>query len=283
MLLYGKDLAERIVNEVKADIEKLAFKPCLGIVVVGDYQPSQLYVKKKIEAAKKAGMDVRLFHLPANAEENEILALVEKLNHDPEIDGFIVQLPLPPHINPTKIIEAIDPSKDVDGFHTSNMGKLFLNLDDERFEPATPAGIMRLIEHYNIPVGGANVVVVGRSNIVGKPIAIMLLHKDATVTICHSKTQNLAEHTKQADVLIVAVGKPRFIKADMVKEGAYVIDVGITRVGEKVVGDVDEEVQKKAHVSPVPGGVGPLTVAMLLQNTLKAAKIRKEKVKKKSS
>ncbi|MFN7088539.1 MAG: bifunctional 5,10-methylenetetrahydrofolate dehydrogenase/5,10-methenyltetrahydrofolate cyclohydrolase [Candidatus Paceibacteria bacterium] len=281
MLLYGKELAERIIAHVKAEVEGLGLKPCLGIVVVGDYQPSQIYVKKKIETAEKAGVKVRLFHLPHNSDEKEVLALIEKLNKDAEIDGYIVQLPLPPHINPNKVIESIDPQKDVDGFHPSNMGKVLLNLKDDVFEPATPAGIMRLIEHYKISLSGADVVVVGRSNIVGKPIAMMLLHKNATVTICHSKTKNLEEQTKRADVLIVAVGKPGFIKPEMVKNGAYVIDVGTTRVGEKVVGDVDIEVQKKAHVSPVPGGVGPLTVATLLQNTLKAAKMKKEKAKKK--
>ncbi len=286
MLLYGKELAERIIGHVKAEAEGLGIAPRLGIVVVGDYQPSQVYVKKKMETAKRAGIEAELFHLPHNSEEKEVLALVQKLNRDGKIDGFIVQLPLPPHISPDKVIEAIDPRKDVDGFHPSNMGKVLLNLKDEVFEPATPSGIMRLIEHYKIPVSGANAVIVGRSNIVGKPIAVMLLHGDATVTVCHSKTRNLPEHTKRADILVVAAGKPFFIKPDMVKEGAYVIDVGTTRVEveagngkpktSKVVGDVDPKVQEKANVSPVPGGVGPLTVAMLLQNTLKAAKMRKK-------
>lgn len=275
MLLYGKEIAEKIIAEIRAAVEASGLKPKLGIVFVGDYKPSQVYVKKKTEAAKRAGISTEIFQLNESIAEGELLALIEKLNKDGDMHGFIVQLPLPKHIDVNKVIEAIDPKKDVDGFHPSNMGKVFLDLSEDMFAPATPSGIMRMIEHYKIPVAGANAVVVGRSNVVGKPIALMLLQKDATVTICHSKTRNLAEHTKQADILVVAAGQPNFIKPEMVKEGAYVIDVGTTRVDEKVVGDVDSEVQKKAHVSPVPGGVGPLTVAMLLQNTLKAAKMRK--------
>lgn len=277
MLLYGKDLAEETIRHIRNEIEASSIKPHLGIVVVGDFKPSHIYVNRKVETAKKAGISTEIFHMPHNVEEKDLLALIKKLNEDRKIDGFIVQLPLPKHINANKVIEAISPKKDVDGFHPSNMGKVLLNLLDDVFVPATPAGIMRMLEHYKVPIAGANAVVVGRSNIVGKPIALMLLHSDATVSICHSKTRNLAEHTKQADILIVAAGQPNFIKPEMVKEGAYVVDVGTTRVGEKVVGDVDPAVQKKAHVSPVPGGVGPLTVAMLLQNTLKAAKSKKLK------
>lgn len=275
MILYGKEVAERIIGRIKAEVDGGGLTPRLGIVVVGEYQPSQIYVKRKIEAAKRAGIEAQVYNLPEKADEAELLALIGKLNADRKIDGFIVQLPLPLHINAEKVIGAIDPSKDVDGFHPSNMGKIMLNLREEVFEPATAAGIMRMVEHYKIPVSGANAVVVGRSNIVGKPIALMLLHRDATVTICHSKTSNLADYTKNADVLVVAAGKPGLIKPEMVKPGAYVIDVGTTRVGEKVVGDVDPEVQKKAHLSPVPGGVGPLTVAVLLENTLKANKMKK--------
>lgn len=275
MLLYGKELAERILAEVKDEIERKRLHPCLGIILVGDYQSSQIYVKKKIEKAKSVGIETELFHLPHNIEESELIALVNKLNKDKRIDGFIVQLPLPKHINPNHIIEAIDPKKDVDGFHPLNMGKVLLNLDEEMFAPATPSGIIMLLEHYKVPISKANAVVIGRSNIVGKPLAIMLLHKNATVTICHSKTKNLSEHTKKADILVVAAGSPSLVKASMVKKGAYVIDVGITRIGKKLVGDVDPLVQKKAHLSPVPGGVGPLTVALLLQNILKAAKNRK--------
>lgn len=286
MLLYGKEIAEKIITEIRAEVEATSLKPRLGIVFVGDYKPSQVYVNKKVEAAKRAGISTEIFQLNDSITEGELLALIERLNKDRKIDGFIVQLPLPKHIDVNRVIEAIDPRKDVDGFHPSNMGKVFLDLSDEMFAPATPSGIMRMIEHYKIPVAGANAVVVGRSNVVGKPIALMLLQKDATVTICHSKTRNLAEHTKQADILVVAAGQPYMIKPEMVKEGAYVIDVGTTRITEtrnggqetsRVVGDVDPEVQKKAHTSPVPGGVGPLTVAMLLQNTLKAAKMRKNR------
>lgn len=277
MLLYGKEIAEKIITEIRAEVEATGLKPRLGIVFVGDYKPSQVYVKKKTEAAKRARISTEIFQLNESITEGELLALIERLNKDRKIDGFIVQLPLPKHIDVNKVIEAIDPSKDVDGFHPSNMGKVFLDLSDDMFAPATPSGIMRMIEHYRIPVAGANAVVVGRSNIVGKPIAIMLLQRDATVTVCHSKTKDLSSYTKNADILVVAAGSPGLIKPEMVKEGAYIIDVGTTRVGEKVVGDVDPEVQKKANVSPVPGGVGPLTVAMLLQNTLKAAKMRNAK------
>lgn len=275
MLLSGKELAEKIIGEIRAEIDASGLNPRLGIVVVGDYKPSSIYVKRKMETAKKAGIEVEVFELNEDAKESELLDLIKKLNTDERIDGFIVQLPLPKHISADRIIEAIEPKKDVDGFHPSNMGKVLLDLLDEVFAPATPLGIMKMLEHYKIPVSGANAVVVGRSSIVGKPIAVMLLHKDATVTICHSKTRNLSEYTKKADILIVAAGQPGLIKPEMVKQGAYVIDVGTTRVGEKVMGDVDPAVQKKANVSPVPGGVGPLTVAMLLQNTLKAAKMRK--------
>lgn len=277
MLLSGKELAEKIIREIKSEVDAGRITPKLGVVVVGDYRPSHIYVRRKVETAKKAGIETEVFELNEDAKESELLWLIKKLNEDEKIDGFIVQLPLPKHINTDKIIEAIDPKKDVDGFHPSNMGKILLNLPDEVFAPATPSGIMKMIEHYKIPVSGANAVVVGRSNIVGKPIAIMLLQRDATVTVCHSKTKDLSLYTKNADILVVAAGSPGLIKPEMVKEGAYIIDVGTTRVGEKVVGDVDPEVQKKANVSPVPGGVGPLTVAMLLQNTLKAAKMRNAK------
>lgn len=275
MLLSGKEIAEEITNQIKVEIEKNNLTPKLGIILVGNYKASQIYVQKKCETAKRIGIQTEIFNFPETVKEDELLGFIKELNSKEKLNGFIVQLPLPKHIDANKIIEAIDPKKDVDGFHSSNMGKLFLNSNDGAFVPATPAGIMKMIEHYKIPVSGANTVVIGRSNIVGKPIAIMLLHKDATVTVCHSKTKNLANYTKQADILVVAVGQPFLIKPEMVKQGAYVIDVGITQVGEKIAGDVDLKVQKKANVSPVPGGVGPLTVAMLLQNTLKAAKIDK--------
>ena len=274
MILYGKELAEKITNEIKGEVERLGISPKLGIIVIGEYRPSKIYVRKKVETAAKTGIRAEVFALPETTSEKELLLLIGRLNSDDDIDGFIVQTPIPDHISEDRVMEAIDPVKDVDGFHPSNMGRVFQNLQTG-FAPATPSGIIRLLDFYNVKIDGANAVVVGRSNTVGKPIALMLLHRNATVTICHSKTKNLADYTSNADILVVAAGAPGLIKGNMVKDGAYVIDVGTTRVGEKVVGDVDPAVQNKANVSPVPGGVGPLTVAMLLGNVLKAAKIRK--------
>lgn len=270
MLLRGKELAEKIISDIRTKIENSKITPCLGIIVVGDYEPSKLYVKKKIETAKRVGIETELFSLAQNTTENELLALIEKLNLDKKINGFIIQLPLPPNIDKNKILGAMNPTKDVDGFHPINVGKLFLGLPDA-FLPATATGILRMLDYYNVRIPGVNAVVVGRSNIVGKPIAAMLMQRDATVTICHSKTVNLDEYTRKADILVVAVGNPFFIKPNIVKKGAWVIDVGTTFKDGKLRGDVDIEVQKKANVSPVPGGVGPLTVAMLLENTLKTA------------
>lgn len=271
MLLQGKELAERVVSGIRDEIHRKRIRPRLGIILVGDDPASHIYVRKKMEKARSVGMEAELFHLPRDSGENEVLALVRKLNNDRRISGFIVQLPLPRHLNSNQIIGEIEPSKDVDGLHPYNLGKLVLNVDG--FAPATPLGVMMLLERYKVKLSGANAVVIGRSSLVGKPVALMLLHKDASVTICHSKTQNLAEHTKKADVLVVAAGSPWLIKPGMVRKGAYVIDVGTTRVKDKILGDVHPSVQKKANVSPVPGGVGPLTVALLLQNTLKAAKM----------
>lgn len=276
MLLYGKELAQNIIKQIKKKVKKSKIKPCLGIILVGENNASQLYVKKKMESAKKAGISAKLFHLSKDIKEKELLGLIKKLNKNRRISGFIVQLPVPKHINSNKIIETINPEKDVDGFHALNAGRLVLNLSKEAFLPPTAFGIIRLIEHYRIPIAGKNAVVIGRSNIVGKPIALMLLHKNATVSICHSKTKNLEYYTKNADILIVAAGKPGLVKSRMVKKGACVIDVGITRIKEKIVGDVEPDVKNKAHLSPVPGGVGPLTVAMVLENTFKAAERRKK-------
>ncbi|MDD5337267.1 MAG: bifunctional 5,10-methylenetetrahydrofolate dehydrogenase/5,10-methenyltetrahydrofolate cyclohydrolase, partial [Candidatus ainarchaeum sp.] len=243
MLLNGTALAESIVEKIKAEAKRMKVRPKLAIVLVGDDQPSQIYVRKKIETAKKAGMDAELFHLPQDVDEKEVLALVERLNADKRVDGFIVQLPLPGHIDADRVTEHIKPEKDVDGLHSVNIGKVLLNNEEDAFAPATPAGIIMLLEHYKVRLKGANAVVVGRSSIVGKPMAAMLLNRDATVTICHSRTRNLAEFTKKADVLVVAVGKPGLIKPAMVKQGAYVVDAGTTRMGGKTMGDVDSEVQ----------------------------------------
>lgn len=290
--LSGKEPAEEVLKEIEQRIKKLKHKPMLAIVVVGEYKPSQIYVKRKMETAAKIGIETEIHRLVDNISEKELVQLVEKLNNDKKIDGFIIQTPLPKHINAQHVFEKIAPEKDVDGFHPKNMGKVLLNIfNDNMFSPATPTGIMQLLQYYKAPLEGANACVIGRSNVVGKPIAIMLLHHNATVSICHSHTKNLASYTKNADVLIVAAGSPGLVKADMVKEGAFVVDVGTTRIRvgnenkddkngkDKVVGDVDfENVIKKAHCSPVPGGVGPMTVAMLLYNTVKAAEIN-ERIK----
>ena len=276
-IISGKEPAEEVLREIEQRAKKLHRKPMLGIIVIGEYKPSQIYVKRKIETATRIGVDTEVHRLPEEIEEKELVALIEKLNQDKKVDGYIVQTPLPHHINNQHVFEKIDPHKDVDGFHPRNMGKVLLNVFNENmFPPATPSGVMRLLHHYGAPIDGANAVVIGRSNIVGKPVAMMLLHHNATITICHTRTHELPNYTRNADILIVAAGNPGLIKADMVKEGAYVIDVGTTRVlvegKDKVVGDVDfENVIKKAHCSPVPGGVGPMTVAMLIANTVKAA------------
>ena len=275
--LSGKEPAEVLLAAARQTMETNNLQPHLAIVIVGEDKPSQIYVKKKKQKAESLGIQATLHSLPASTSEKELLKLVDKLNSDPAIHGFIIQSPLPPQINTQKVFACIAPEKDVDGFHPQNMGKVFLNINAEQgFAPATPSGIMYLLDYYKVPLEGKHAVVIGRSNIVGKPVALMLLHKNATVTLCHTKTRELAKYTKEADVLIAAAGSPGLVKADMVKEGAHIIDVGTTRVKvgneDKVVGDVDfEHVIKKAYCSPVPGGVGPLTVAMLLSNTVKAA------------
>ncbi|MGC8898910.1 MAG: bifunctional 5,10-methylenetetrahydrofolate dehydrogenase/5,10-methenyltetrahydrofolate cyclohydrolase [Candidatus Micrarchaeia archaeon] len=272
MILSGKIIADEILEQVKKDAKKT--RATLGIVLVGNNPASQKYVKTKTARADEVGIEARLFHLPEKTSQKKLIALIEKLNKNKKIDGFIVQLPLPQHIDQFEILSQINPKKDVDGISPYNLGML-LSSGRPYFVPATPQGIIHLLEYYGAKIDGANAVVVGRSVIVGKPIAALLLQKNATVTVCHSKTKNLAGYTKNADIIVAAAGSPGLVKADMVKEGAYVVDVGTTNVGGKLVGDVDfENVKKKAHVSPVPGGVGPLTVACLLKNTLIAAKER---------
>ena len=286
--LSGKEPAEEVLRDIEHRAKKLHRKPMLAIIVVGEYKPSQIYVKRKIETAARVGVDTEVHRLPEEIEEKELIALIERLNQDKKVDGYIVQTPLPKHINAQRVFEKIDPHKDVDGFHPRNMGKVLLNIFDENmFPPATPSGVMKILHYYNAPIDGANACVVGRSNIVGKPVAMMLLHHNATVSICHSRTRDLASYTKNADILVVAAGNPGLVKADMVKEGAYIVDVGTTRVlidgKDKVVGDVDfENVIKKANCSPVPGGVGPMTVAMLIANTVKAAEQNLARLNKKS-
>ncbi|MDX5347203.1 MAG: bifunctional methylenetetrahydrofolate dehydrogenase/methenyltetrahydrofolate cyclohydrolase FolD [Hymenobacteraceae bacterium] len=286
-LLDGKKTSEAIQEEIAAEVEKIKAKgqkvPHLAAILVGNDGGSVTYVNNKVLACKKVGFASSLFHFEDTITEQELLDKIKQLNVDEEIDGFIVQLPLPKHIDTEKVLEAVKPEKDVDGFHPTNVGRMVAGLP--AFLPATPAGILQLLKRYNIETNGKHCVVVGRSNIVGSPMSILMAKNaepgNATVTICHRNTVDLAHFTKQADILIAAVGKPEFITADMVKDGAVVIDVGTTRVpdasrksGYKLKGDIHfEEVAKKAsYITPVPGGVGPLTIAMLLTNTLKAAK-----------
>ena len=280
-IIDGKEISNRVKERVKA--EALALKsngitPTLAVVLVGDDKASQTYVASKEKSTIACEMGSVAHKLPESTTQGELLALIELLNADDSIDGILVQLPLPKHIDSNKILEAIDPSKDVDGFHAINVGKLNSGLDG--FVPCTPLGIMELLKEYNIEVSGKNAVVVGRSNIVGKPLYELMLKENATVTVCHSKTKNIKEICKKADLLIVAVGKPNFLTADMVSDGAVVIDVGINRLDSgKLVGDCDYEnvAPKCSMITPVPGGVGPMTIAMLLSNTLKSAKNRKLK------
>ncbi len=276
-ILDGKKVSEIYRQRIKEEIEKYTSKglrkPSLAVVLVGEDPASKVYVSNKRKACQKVGMESLFYHLPEDTEEEKLLSLVEELNNNPEVDGILVQLPLPKHINPQRVIEAIKPDKDVDGFHPENMGKLIANLDGG-FIPCTPLGIKILLEHYGIEVQGKDVTVVGAGYIVGKPLSVLLLNMNATVTTCHIYTQDLKKHTLNADILISATGVPHLIKEDMVKEGAVVVDVGISKVDGKIVGDVDfERVKEKAsYITPVPGGVGPMTITALLMNTLKAYK-----------
>lgn len=286
ILLDGKatsaSLQAQIAAEVDYFLDKGWRRPHLTAILVGDDGASQTYVANKERSCKKVGFDSTVLRLPASTTEEELLAEVKRLNRDDSVDGFIIQLPLPKHIDEQKIIEAVSPSKDVDGFHPENVGRLCLGLDT--FVSATPYGIITLLEEYGIETRGKHCVVLGRSNIVGRPIANLLSAKarpgDCTVTICHSRTQNIEQYTRSADIIIAALGVPGFVKADMVKEGAVVIDVGITRVpaetenGYRIMGDVDFDAvaPKCSYITPVPGGVGPMTIVSLMRNTLKAYK-----------
>lgn len=276
ILLDGKKVSQDIKDNLKQEVLEITKNneraPHLTIVLVGDVMASKIYVKNKIKACEYTGIKSTLIKKEETIQTEELVALIEKLNNDDSVDGIIVQLPLPKHIDEQLIINTISHKKDVDGFGIENKGRLFSGLDC--FKSATPFGIIKLLEAYNIDVTGMNAVVVGRSNIVGKPMSIMLLDKNATVTICHSRTKDLKSVTSQADLLVVAIGKTKFIKEDMVKENAIVIDVGMNRDEFGLCGDVDfENVSKKAsYITPVPGGVGPLTIAMLLTNTVLAYK-----------
>jgi methylenetetrahydrofolate dehydrogenase (NADP+) / methenyltetrahydrofolate cyclohydrolase len=271
-LMDGKALAERIRAEVAEEVKELG-EVGLTTVLVGDDPASEIYIRRKQEGAREAGILSRDYRLAEDTTEEELLALIAELNADDSVDGILVQLPLPPQIDEPRVIDALDPTKDVDGFHPVNAGKLFLGQDG--LVAATPTGIMTLLDEYEVPLVGARAVVVGRSTIVGKPVALLLLARHATVTICHSRTADLAAHTRDADVLVVATGQARLITPDMVKEGATVIDVGMNRTEEGLRGDVDPAAAERAGLmTPVPGGVGPMTIASLLRNTVKAARAR---------
>lgn len=275
ILLDGKKYAQTVRISLKEKVQTFinqGLTPCLAVILVGEDPASQVYVRNKKRAADEIGIKTLDYTLPTQTTQEQLLALVEKCNQDPSVHGILVQLPLPKHIDEEKITRAISPKKDVDGFHPVNMGHLFMN--EPYSLPCTPRGIMELMKEYQIDVVGKEVVIVGRSNIVGRPMAALLLNDDATVTVTHSKTKNLKEVVKRADIVIVAIGKAEFITADYIKEGAVVIDVGMNRLDSgKLVGDVDFETvsQIASYLTPVPGGVGPMTIAMLMQQTVEFA------------
>lgn len=275
-LINGKELAKEIRKDLKKEVLELKEKginPKLAVIMVGDNSASQVYVRNKSKACEKTGIDFEEYIFDGSIEEKELIEVIEKLNNDDTVNGILVQCPLPKHIDTNRALRAISPSKDVDGFHPVNVGNLCIG--EDTFISCTPYGVIKMLEAYNIELEGKKAVIIGRSNIVGKPLLQCLLNKNTTPTICHSKTKNLEEVTKEADILIAAIGKPKFVKAEMVKDGAVVIDVGINRLEDgSIVGDVDfENVEKKAsYITPVPGGVGPMTIAMLLNNVVKSAK-----------
>lgn len=275
-LISGKIISAAVKDRIKAEIEQLKSKgvvPGLAVIIVGEDPASKVYVGSKEKACIELGMYSEKYELPENTTEQELLALIQKLNGDDKIHGILCQLPLPRHLDEKTVINSIDPKKDVDAFHPQNVGKIMIG--DYDFLPCTPAGIMEMLKYMNIETKGKRCVVIGRSNIVGKPMAMLMLHADATVTICHSKTIDLKAICREADILIAAVGRAKFVTADMVKPGAVVIDVGMNRPeGGKLCGDVDfDEVEPICSaITPVPGGVGPMTISMLMQNTLTAAK-----------
>jgi len=286
-IIDGKKIAAEIRQEIAAEVEKLRNEgrkiPHLAAILVGNNGSSETYIANKVKDCKEVGFKSTLLRLANDTTESDLLDKIAELNKNEDVDGFIVQLPLPPHISENRVIEAIDPLKDADGFHPVNLGRMLLGLPG--YKPATPSGIIELIKRYNIETSGKNCVVIGRSNIVGRPVSVLLSQKgiDATVTVVHSRTKNLKEIVKKADIIIAAMGSPAFVKADMVSDGAVVIDVGTTRIsssesksGWKLVGDVDFEnvAPKCSYITPVPGGVGPMTRVSLLRNTLLAAKFK---------
>ena len=281
-IIDGKALSEKVLEEIEkehSELEKkVGRKAGLAVIIVGENPASQIYVRNKIRACEKVGFHSETIRLDENITEENLLLEIEKLNNNSNIDGILVQLPIPKHIDGLKIINAISAEKDVDGFHTTNIGKMMIG-DETGFLPCTPAGVVHMFEEYNINLEGKDVLVIGQSNIVGKPMTLLLIKKRATVQVCNSKTKNLSEKLQKADVVVAAAGSPKLVKASDVKEDVVVIDVGINRVDGKLCGDVDfEEVSKKASfITPVPGGVGPMTIAMLIKNTLKSYKQKIDK------
>ena len=272
-IINGKEISAAIREEIKAGVQGMSVRPGLAVVLVGDDPASAVYVRNKSKACAEVGIYSEVYRLPEETGREQLLGLIEQLNQSPLIHGILVQLPLPKHLDPEEVIMAIDPAKDVDAFHPVNVGKIMIGNYD--FLPCTPAGVMELLHRSGIEVSGKECVVIGRSNIVGKPQAMLLLHENATVTVCHSKTHSLPSVCRRADILVSAVGKAKFVPADMVRNGAVVIDVGMNRdENGKLCGDVDfEPVSEKAsYITPVPGGVGPMTITMLLKNTVTAAK-----------
>ena len=282
ILLDGKALSEKIKEEVKVEVAQLVeekqITPGLAVILVGNDAASATYVASKAKSCKNAGIYSVVHEMPESITQEELLETIARMNENPKLDGILVQLPLPKHIDTTIVLEAINPLKDVDGFHPYNVGRMVSNLD--AFLPATPFGVMRMFQEYGIELSGKNVVVIGSSDIVGKPMASLLINAKATVTVCNSRTKDLKAHTLAADIVVIAVGVPFLLKGDMVKDGAVVIDVGINRLETgKLVGDADFESLKDkcSHLTPVPGGVGPMTIGMLLKNTIKAAKLREKR------
>ena len=276
-IIDGKALSDKILKEIENEHSKLQAKvgrkAGLAVIIVGENPASQIYVRNKIRACERVGFHSETIRLDEHITEENLLLEIEKLNNDNNIDGILVQLPIPKHINELKVINAISAEKDVDGFHTTNIGKMMIG-DETGFLPCTPAGVIQMFEEYNIDLEGKDVLVIGQSNIVGKPMTLLLIKKRATVQVCNSKTKNLPEKLQKADVVVAAAGSPKLVKGSDVKEGVVVIDIGINRVDGKICGDVDfEEVSQKAsYITPVPGGVGPMTIAMLIKNTFKSYK-----------
>lgn len=274
----GKEVSASVREAITAEVAQLKEKgvtPGLAVIIVGNDPASRVYVNNKKKGCEQTGMNSFEYALPEETTTEELIALIETLNKDEKVDGILCQLPVPKQIDEEKVLNAISPEKDVDAFHPVNCGKVMTG--DYTFAPCTPAGMVEMLKYYNIPITGKHCVIIGRSNIVGKPMAMLMLKNNATVTVCHSRTQNLPEITKQADILVAAVGIPKFVKADMVKEGAVVLDVGINRMENgKLCGDVDfdDVAEKTSYITPVPGGVGPMTITMLLKNTLASAKKR---------